>query len=37
MEHLRDGASSVTVVEAGAVVGTIRPDGLMGRLLNPQG
>ncbi len=37
MEHLRDGAASVTVIEDGEVLGTIRPDGLMGRLLNPQG
>ncbi len=37
MEQLRDGAPSVTVVEEGKVIGTIRPDGLIGRLLNPQG
>jgi glycine betaine/proline transport system ATP-binding protein len=37
MEHLRDGAGAVSVAENGAVVGTIRAEGLMGRLLNPQG
>ncbi len=37
MEHLRDGAGCVTVTEGGHAVGTIRAEGLMGRLLNPQG
>jgi glycine betaine/proline transport system ATP-binding protein len=37
MEHLRDGAGAVSVTEDGRVVGTIRAEGLMGRLLNPQG
>ncbi|MFN7598973.1 MAG: hypothetical protein ACK5PT_20020, partial [Cereibacter sp.] len=37
MEHLRDGAGAVSVAESGAVIGTIRAEGLMGRLLNPQG
>jgi glycine betaine/proline transport system ATP-binding protein len=37
MELLRDGAPGVTVVEGGAPIGTIRPQALMGRLLNPQG
>ena len=37
MEHLRDGAGAVSVTQNGAVIGTIRAEGLMGRLLNPQG
>jgi glycine betaine/proline transport system ATP-binding protein len=37
MELLRDGATGVTVAEAGTAIGTIRPQALMGRLLNPQG
>jgi glycine betaine/proline transport system ATP-binding protein len=37
MEHLRDGAGAVSVTEGGSVIGTIRAEGLMGRLLNPQG
>jgi len=37
MEHLRDGAGAVSVAESGAVIGTIRAEGLIGRLLNPQG
>jgi len=37
MEHLRDGAGAVSVAESGAIIGTIRAEGLMGRLLNPQG
>ncbi|MEY3308915.1 MAG: hypothetical protein RLZZ413_2953, partial [Pseudomonadota bacterium] len=37
MEHLRDGAGAVSVADGGAIIGTIRAEGLMGRLLNPQG
>jgi glycine betaine/proline transport system ATP-binding protein len=37
MEHLRDGAGAVSVAEGGRIIGTIRAEGLMGRLLNPQG
>ena len=37
MEHLRDGAKVVAVVENGIAQGTIRAEGLMGRLLSPQG
>jgi glycine betaine/proline transport system ATP-binding protein len=37
MERLRDGAGSLTVVENGQPIGVIRPDALMGRLLDPRG
>jgi glycine betaine/proline transport system ATP-binding protein len=37
MEHMRDGSAAIAVVEDGRTVGLIRPDGLIGRLLNPQG
>jgi glycine betaine/proline transport system ATP-binding protein len=37
MEHLRDGADAVAVVEDGVPIGTIKSDALMGRLLNPRG
>jgi len=37
MEHLRDGAGAVSVADGGRTIGTIRAEGLMGRLLNPQG
>jgi hypothetical protein len=37
MEHLRGGAGAVSVADGGAIIGTIRAEGLMGRLLNPQG
>ena len=37
MEHLRDGAQAVAVIEGGEMVGMIRAEGLMARLLNPQG
>ena len=37
MERLRDGAGSLTVVENGHAIGVIRPEALMGRLLDPRG
>jgi glycine betaine/proline transport system ATP-binding protein len=37
MEHLRDGAVAVSVADGGQVIGTIRAEGLMARLLDPQG
>jgi glycine betaine/proline transport system ATP-binding protein len=37
MEHMRDGAAAIAVVEDGRTLGLIRPDGLIGRLLHPQG
>jgi glycine betaine/proline transport system ATP-binding protein len=37
MERLRDGAAEVAVEEGGKPLGLVRADGLMGRLLNPQG
>jgi len=37
MEHMRDGIGAIAVVEGGKTLGLIRPDMLIGRLLNPQG
>ncbi len=37
MEMLRDGAGELAVTEAGAVIGTIRPQEVMGRLIDPRG
>jgi glycine betaine/proline transport system ATP-binding protein len=37
MERMRDGAGSLTVVENGHPIGVIRPEALMGRLLDPRG
>ena len=38
MEILRDGAGAISVIAAdGSLTGIIRAEGLMGRLLNPQG
>ncbi|MDB6452181.1 choline ABC transporter ATP-binding protein [Falsirhodobacter sp. 20TX0035] len=37
MEILRDGATALTVTENGAAIGTIRPQDIMARLLNPRG
>jgi glycine betaine/proline transport system ATP-binding protein len=37
MEHMRDGHATLAVIEDGRTLGLIRPDGLIGRLLKPQG
>jgi glycine betaine/proline transport system ATP-binding protein len=37
MELIRDGHAAIAVMDGKATVGLIRPDGLIGRLLNPQG
>jgi glycine betaine/proline transport system ATP-binding protein len=37
MEHMRDGHTTLAVIEDGRTLGLIRPDGLIGRLLKPQG
>ena len=37
MELMRDGAPELAVVENGAVIGTIRPEAVMRRLIDPRG
>lgn len=37
MEMLRDGAGELAVTESGSVIGTIRPEAVMGRLIDPRG
>jgi glycine betaine/proline transport system ATP-binding protein len=36
MELMRDGATELTVLEAGSPIGAIRPADVMGRLINPR-